>query len=89
MSVCFLTREEFSFLRRHPEINDGERRLLEWQYGCASDFYGRLMSAISYADEDNLARIELGFPKEAQAYRDFAYTGQLGRKVEQILNKKN
>jgi hypothetical protein len=86
MSVCELNLMQVNFLRHHPEINDGERRLIEWQFRCASDFYGRLMAAISYADSDNLDRIAKGFPEEAQAYRDFAHTGDLGRKVERLLN---
>lgn len=85
MSVCELNQEQVAFLRGHPEINAGERRLIEWQFRCASDFYGRLMAAISYADSGNLDRLAKGFPEEVQAYRDFAMTGDLGRKVERLL----
>lgn len=50
------------------ELNSYEQYLM-FQYHMAGDFVASLYRLISMADEDNLARLEEGFPDEVDAYR--------------------
>jgi len=81
------TREEMERVHAHPSLTHGERKLLEWQFKASGHFYKALWEAICHADEGNLDRLEKGFPSEVQAYRDYAHTGEFGRKVKRILSK--
>jgi hypothetical protein len=81
------TKDEMEIVHAHPSLTHGERKLLEWQFHCSGHFYRALWEAICHADEENLSLLEKGFPSEVQAYRDFAHTGDFGRKAKQILEK--
>jgi hypothetical protein len=50
-------------------LTEGERFIVEWQYHFAGGFKTALAEAMIRADIHNLARLELGFPDEVQAYR--------------------
>lgn len=52
-------------------MNEGERKLCEWQYELSGSFYSSLFKAMSCADSINLARLEMGFPEEVEAFRRF------------------
>lgn len=43
----------------------------------AGSFATRLMEAIIFADGDNLARLELGFPEYVAVYKEWQKTGKI------------
>jgi len=71
-----------------PTLSAGEKSCLMWQAEQCAGFYAHLWKCISTADLQNLRNLEKGFPGEVAAYRDFAHTGALGRKVHEILTAK-
>jgi hypothetical protein len=64
-----LTRAEALRRTKDPasDLSALERTILRWQLHDYGDFYTALWEALVRADEDNLARIELGFPLEVSA----------------------
>lgn len=48
--------------------DSGYDRYLEFQYQFTGDFYTLLFRAIAQADDQNLARLEKGFPEEVHAH---------------------
>ena len=56
----------------YAQLTDGERALIEWQYGIAGDFKKGLWQAIAHADEGNLQRLRTGFPIEVDAFLRFS-----------------
>jgi len=57
----------------------GEQFIVGWQYPethILGDFKAFLAHTISHADDYNLAKLDLGFPDEVEAYRK--YTGEEG-----------
>lgn len=52
-------------------MNEGERRLCDYQYERLGGFYTSLFEAISRADYINLAKLKLGFPEEVVAFMKF------------------
>lgn len=57
-------------------LNDGERKLVEFQLGMSGSFYKSFFDAAFKADETNLVRLSVGFPEEIQALR--RYRGESG-----------
>jgi len=57
-------------------LNDGERKLVEFQLGLSGSFYKSFFDAAFKADGENLIRLEVGFPEEIQALR--RYRGESG-----------
>ena len=53
-------------------MNEGERKLCEWQYELSGSFYSTLFKAMSCADYMNLSRLEMGFPEEVEAFKRFS-----------------
>lgn len=53
----------------------GFDKYLEFQYHQAGGFYTRLFQAIQVADEDNLERLEEGFPSAVDAYKTWSRLG--------------
>lgn len=49
-------------------MNAEEKAIFDWQYRQMGSFRKNLMEAICRADEDNLERLELGFPNEVRGY---------------------
>ena len=52
-------------------MNEGERKLCEWQYELSGSFYSSLFKTMSCADSMNLSRLEMGFPEEVEAFKRF------------------
>jgi len=52
-------------------MNEGERKLCEWQYEMTGSFYTTLFKAMSSADSFNLARLAIGFPEEVNSLQRF------------------
>lgn len=61
--------------KEFAKLTKGEQDLVKWQYPrdlCASDFVVALYNVIARADEANLGLLELGFPTQVQAFRDYS-----------------
>ena len=52
-------------------MNEGERKLVEFQYGMSGSFYTKFFEAAFNADGYNLARLGVGFPEEIEAVKRF------------------
>ena len=52
-------------------MNQGERRLCEFQYGMSGGFTEKLFRAIFHADGDNQFKLKKGFPEEVEAVERF------------------
>jgi hypothetical protein len=52
-------------------LSQGERFIVEWQYGWCGSFKTALATAMSLADEWNLRRLRIAFPSEVEAMRNF------------------
>ena len=71
----------FERLRKWPDVlTPEEEAVFQWQYqtrlGLLGHFRQELWQAIVRADDDNLARLERGFPIEVRGFR--AYIGSPG-----------
>ena len=49
------------------EVTPLETILLKWQYRLYGDFYTNLWEALVRADDNNIAKLALGFPDEVHA----------------------
>ena len=54
------------------ECTLSERFIIEWQYNMLGGFKSALIDAISRADNDNLAKLSVGFPNEVEGFRKFS-----------------
>ena len=66
----------YDWLMEKYRLEAEEAAVVEWQCGYCGDFRTALWDAISRADENNLLRLELGFPVEVRGYKKF--TRELG-----------
>ncbi len=55
----------------YESLNQGERRLVDWQYNHSSGFVTALMQLFCRSDDANFARLALGFPEEAVAIKAY------------------
>lgn len=58
------------------KLTQGEKFILDWQFGVLGSFIEHLAKAMEYADNSNLTKLSLGFPDEVEAYRK--YTSEPG-----------
>ncbi len=64
-----MKREGFLKLRESTELTKGEKDyIFDFQFHMAGSFHKALYEAIARADENNLHRLELGFPDEVQGF---------------------
>ena len=63
-----LTRDE---LRHTHMLSEEEQAVVKWQFGLYAHFYTALFDAIKRADDNNLFRLELGFPNEVGGFLKF------------------
>ncbi|MFA5870169.1 MAG: hypothetical protein WC941_10775 [Candidatus Bathyarchaeia archaeon] len=63
------------------ELTRGEGFIVEWQTRMLGGFFSNLALTLAYADEDNLALLELAFPDEARAMREWK-TGNLNTQLK-------
>jgi len=68
------------FLKEDSPLSDSERWVVKWQFGLLGDFQKALAAAITRADENNLAALELGFPLQVGAFRDWQ-RGDLAKRL--------
>jgi hypothetical protein len=83
-----LTKKDFCYVCQQKEITHGEEKVLEWQQGYSGGFYLAFWKTVCLADDINLTMLELGFPSEIQAFRDYK-SGVLESKIKKILTAKN
>lgn len=58
--------------KEYAKSTDGERHLVDWQFGFGGDFNNALFQAISLADTGNKYRLGIGFPDEVEAFRRYS-----------------
>lgn len=55
----------------YKTLSEGERRLVDWQYGRSGHFVTLLFDAMAKADSQNLALLSKAYPDEVKAYERF------------------
>jgi hypothetical protein len=50
------------------DFTDATKFVLKWQFGLLGDFQTALAQAIMKADDDNLARLRIGFPDQVDGF---------------------
>ena len=55
------------------EYSDGEKDVLKWQFKFLGHFKTALFDCIKRADENNLDKLEMGFPEQVKAFRAWAF----------------
>jgi hypothetical protein len=55
------------------DITDEEKLVIKWQFQRCGDFETALWGAIIKADENNLARLALGYPQHVRAFQSWAF----------------
>lgn len=53
-------------------ITPAEFRLVKWQFRYAGFFENLMYNLMAAADDNNLAKLALAFPDDAEAYRRYA-----------------
>ncbi len=61
------------FLNQDSAWSDSEKYVIMWQFQLLGDFQSALTQAIVRADEDNLKKLESGFPTQVHGFRQWAY----------------
>lgn len=54
-------------------LTDGELFVVEWQYRMLGGFGQALAMCISKADNNNLSKLEMGFPSETRAMKAYMH----------------
>lgn len=62
-----------------------ERSVVEWQFGLCGDFMSAIWKAISLADEENLARLQLAFPTQVLGYKCYTRTPGWWDRVRKMI----
>ncbi len=65
-----------------PDWSPSEKWVIKWQFRQLVDSQTALCEAIKRADEDNLAKLSLGFPIQVQGFQQWAY-GDLATRLRQ------
>lgn len=60
--------EQIGVFLESPDWTPAEKWVIRWQFRLLGDFNTALAEAITRADDDNLARLELGFPDEVNGF---------------------
>jgi len=55
------------------KLTEGEQFVIYWQFGKLGHFRRALAEAFVRADEENTAKLALGFPEIAEAMSNFAH----------------
>ena len=66
------------------ELTESEEFIFKWQYRALGQFKTALIEAIMLADDDNIAKLYLGFPNEIDGY--ISYT-QIPGWWKEVLRK--
>ena len=70
------------------ELDESEKIVYMWQYKMLGGFKSELMKVISRADNDNLDKLEKGFPDEVIGYRKFSRIAGWWENVENKMSEK-
>ncbi len=80
------TGETIGRFLESPDWTEAEKWVIRWQFNgnfhLMGSFYTALFDAIKWADEENLARLALGFPAQVASFRLWAF-GDLGRRLRE------
>lgn len=57
----------------YQKLDQGTRRLVDWQYSRSGGFIKHLFLLIALADDDNRELIRKGFSLEVEAYENYAH----------------
>jgi len=68
-------------------MNEGEKRLCEFEYEMSGSFYTHLFNAIMKADGHNMTRLSLAFPEEVQAVNRFRNEDGYWEKLQMEFKK--
>lgn len=69
------------------QLNDEELTIFMWQTNRTGHFKTTLFSAICKADEENLARLERGFPVEVKGYRLYSMEPGWWENVQKVVKE--
>ena len=72
----------------HPDLTEGERYILKWQYKQLGSFYTSLIECMTHADHQNLGKLALAFPSIVEAfkrYRDADLQNRFDELEEQLI----
>lgn len=62
------------------EWTTAEKWVVKWQFRLLGDFETALANAIKLADENNLAKLKLGFPIQVNGFLRW-HSGDLGKRL--------
>jgi len=68
-------------------MNNGEKKLCEWQAGMTGDFYTMLINAAMRADTGNAAKLTAGFPELMEAINSYKNESGYYQKLADEWNK--
>lgn len=77
------TIEQIYHTLGNQTLDASDRWVIKWQFGILGGFGKALATAITTADETNLANLRLGFPTEVEGYHRWAY-GDLGNRLRKL-----
>jgi hypothetical protein len=66
----------------YNDLDKQEKIAYEWQKGMMGGFYKTIMDACAFADKENLAKLEKGFPDLVEAYRKFSNVSGWWQSIE-------
>src|SRR5690348_14231699 len=81
--IKMATREQIRQVLTSPDFTEGEKFVIRMQFRHAiqaGNFEEKLWELLCAADGDNLIRIAIAFPVEAQAFDGWAH-GDLGNRI--------
>ena len=64
------------------KLDDSEKFIFLWQYRMLGHFKTALIQTIIKADDNNLARLRLGFPDEVDGFINYSQTGGWWKEVQ-------
>ena len=67
----------------YDSLDDIEKELIDWQYRLCGDFRQALWEAICRADDNNLARLRLGFPNQVDGYIRYTRESEYWARVQE------
>lgn len=76
------TMERILEFLNSPDWTPSEKWVIKWQFGLLGDFSVALATAIKTADEENLAKLRLGFPMQVDGFLQWN-RGNLGQRLRE------
>ena len=69
------------------ELTPEEDWVTQWQYNLCGDFHHALFEAICLADQNNLFKLELGFPDEVRGYKKYSRESGWWKEVQRKMGR--